>query len=124
MPLPFSSLCTTTKEEEVTDFKEKLAQEAQWIFYRLQDANILQNVEIGEEKAYVDKVQNVLNLIKKELLDIPFIALNKKIEYIPQLNEACIWRIAALSIDYGKFVHQRQQIVTFLNKIKDIYPAY
>lgn len=68
------------------------------------------------------KIKTVLNMIRKDYLDIPMIAKYRKYEYLYELNEDDIWQIFNLELEYGKFQQKKKQMLAFLEKVSQINP--
>jgi transcriptional accessory protein Tex/SPT6 len=56
-------------------------------------------------------------MIRAEHLDIPMVTMYRKYEFQKELDESDVWTIFNLDIEYGKYMHEKQQIKKFLAQI-------
>ena len=84
------------------NYEEDINRETEFIFNRLVELTNREEL-LQREDFVMKKIKTVLNMIRKDYLDIPMIAKYRKYEYQYELNEEDIWQIFNLELEYGKF---------------------
>ena len=60
-----------------------------------------------------EKIALILKMIRCEKHDVPFIEKYRFDELVPELEKENVWKIFSLDIEYGKFMVQKNKLLSF-----------
>ena len=92
--------------------RETIDKEAEYILDRLKQVKTTDRTTIKK------KIAMVLELNKKDLFDIPYIAYYKRIVFETELNQADIWKIFELDKEWIKFNENKKKIEKAFEVVK------
>jgi transcription elongation factor SPT6 len=84
--------------------QSEIMAEAEFIFDKLKG----NKSNFDNQTKVKEKIKVVLNHMKNEFFEIPFIALYRKMNYEPELNQADIWKIQEYDLEWMKLKVQKE----------------
>ncbi|CAD6234366.1 GSCOCG00001857001-RA-CDS, partial [Cotesia congregata] len=111
---------------EVKDKRShELVEEAKWIYKNAFNNHLLQKVEDKSDSAHkspktVGKVRNALELMRCDLLEVPFIAFYRKEFVSPELNINDLWKIFKLDATWCGLRQRKFNLLNLIENMREL----
>ena len=100
----------------------ELEREAEWIYSQafLNNPSISTSDEqfVSKPPSAIPKVKDVLNLIRNEFLEVPFIAFYRKELIMPELAKEDLWKIYEMDEKYCQLKTRKENLVKLLERMQ------
>ena len=103
------------KEEDLPKLSNEIEKEADWIFEQIK----IQLSSVESISNVRKKVLMVLEFLKKEFLDEPFIATYRRYVFEPELTDKDIWKLFELDREWKELNDYKVNVIKQFNVVKE-----
>jgi transcription elongation factor SPT6 len=98
----------------------ELDREAEWIYKQLfdQKTTISQQESTYKPSSVIPKIRDVLNYMRNQFLEVPFIATYRKEYILPELNVDDLWRIYEYDEKYVQLKERKDNLVRLMQRMQ------
>lgn len=96
----------------------ELEAEAEWIYNAAFLSSSADDDDDQRRPAFQARIKDVLNFIRNELFEVPFIAQYRKEHYEPELNLNDLWKVYELDEKYCQLKTRKQNLLRLLERMQ------